>query len=246
MTRRQVLAGAAAVQLRGAERELLNRVADVYKAAAEAYSVIAIMRSVAGPVMSGTAPPVKRRLQTQNGLCRLEQGMGDQWIFVRGEQESWIYRSDRREYRQGLNASDVGKNVEAIVRQAHEDLGRKFALLSNISGEIKTTREQDVKVAGRKIRCTVVSIKPARGLWTETLWIDPATALVWKSVLNAPESARRPASTKTIEWQQIEIGGSLPSDTFVFAPPKNARRVGVFSNVPMAEPPPLQMPHSNP
>lgn len=244
MTRRHLIAGAAVAQLRSSERELLDRVAEAYKGAATAYEAVARQfATTGGPLIGGTITPVKRQLQTSNGFYRLENDIGDRWIFVRGERESWIYRSDRREYRQGANASDVAVHVERFVYQAHHDLGKKFALLRSLTGDVQVTGEQQIKVAGRKTRCTVLSIKPTAEQWTEKLWIDPATALVWKSVLDTPESARRLSRTQTTEWQQIAVGATFPSDTFVFTPPKNARRVEAFSNVPIAEPPPLQLPY---
>ena len=244
MTRRHLIAGAAVVQLRSSERELLHRVAEAYKGAATAYAAVARQFSATGgPLIGGSTSPVKRQFQMSNGLYRLENNIGDWWMFIRGERESWMYRSDRREYLQGPNPSEVAANVARVVHQAHEDLGKKFALLASLNADMRITGEQQLKIAGRRTRCTVVSIKPTGQQWTERLWIDPATALVWKSVLDTPESARRLSRTQTTEWEQIEVGGTFPPDTFVFTPPKNARRVEAFSNVPIAEPPPLQLPY---
>lgn len=120
-------------------------------------------------------------------------------------------------------------------RRGIDSTSGRFALLGRSAFDTEWVKWEEIRRDKRRIACGVIRIRPSdpiQGNWTETLWVEPATGLIWRSVLiergipgqsggmgrvvgeaarNVPMGWDR-VTTQDFDWLHTE--GELPPDTF--------------------------------
>jgi hypothetical protein len=98
---------------------------------------------------------------------------------------------------------------------------------------------QELKRGSKKAQCAVIRLRPktkSEGLWKETLWIEPETALIWRSLWVEPFLGGGPIARETIrqvdyDWRIVDT----PPQDAVFQPEKlkKYKKVDAFTFRPM-------------
>jgi outer membrane lipoprotein-sorting protein len=115
-------------------------------------------------------------------------------------------------------------------------------MLGSIEAEFRLLKLEDVKTAGKRIRCAVISVTPNDKTlgWKQRLWIDPETAFVWKSVMQLPpgrdEISELMATEETVIWDEVQIG-PISDEAFAFTPPPGFRVLEIVPNLYWSVPP---------
>lgn len=118
---------------------------------------------------------------------------------------------------------ELGLDAHRQVEEEIETHVRRFALLSRVASAARYLRAELVKTSSGPVECAVIEIlqrvQPAGG-WRETLWIDPARALVLRSDFQPSLSSRARLYREYLLPPGLEPPGPA---LFVFTPRKGAR-----------------------
>lgn len=123
-------------------------------------------------------------------------------------------------------------------RRGIDSSSGRFALLGRSAFDTEWVKWEEIRRDKRRIACGVIRIRPSDpvlGIWTEMFWVEPATGLIWRSVLiergipgqsggmgpgqvsggvarSAPMPGWDMVRTQDFDWLHTE--GDLPPDTF--------------------------------
>jgi peroxiredoxin/outer membrane lipoprotein-sorting protein len=170
----------------------------------------------------------------------------NQQITVSDGTSTWSYLPQYKQYTKEdgalvEDAADAGDSEDDEsqdpVALASFQLVNRFRNLAQEGQTAELLPDDEIAIAGEKIRCTVVQLKQeSSGLLSgqpspvEQLWIDPKRYLVLKSVLKTSRRVRNsPLSvTETREWMQARMGAEPQGSLFVFQPPRGVKLVEVL------------------
>jgi len=235
----------AAAQAGIEPRQLILRTAEVYQRAANGSIFAAQIHEFGQSAEFKSTRERSRRVIRSGDRMRLEHRAGRRpngslWNLAQGR--AILYIQEHRHYFETEADSTSGKRVRRQIEHWYRILGGRFAMLGLIEAEFRLLKLEDVKTAGKRIRCAVLSVVPNdRSLgWTQRLWIDPETALVWKSVMQLPpgrdEISALIATEETLIWDEIHIG-PVPDEAFAFTPPPGFRVLEIVPNLFWSVPP---------
>lgn len=87
--------------------------------------------------------------------------------------------------RDGVREHDAEAPAARLWRQGIETRSGRFALLGRSALDAEWVKREALKRGKRRIPCGVIRIRPKdpiAGNWTEMLWIEAATGLIWRAV----------------------------------------------------------------
>jgi hypothetical protein len=198
--------------------------------ALQQYEVEVSVSTVSGDRLSPSAR-VRMAVDEQARSFRIEWLTGGPSEAVSDGDRTWV-RS-----RRGVSDHPADAPEVRTWRRAIEAHGGRFALLGRAGLEQEWVKWEAVKRGKRRIHCGVIRVRPpdpVYGNWTETLWVEAETGLVWRSVRidrSAPGAggAAGPGTVqggaarnvpmgwdvvRTEEYNWLRTEGELPADTF--------------------------------
>lgn len=226
-------------------RQLIVRTAEVYQRAANG-SIFAAQIHQFGQSAGYTSTRERSKRVIRSGdRMRLEYRAGRRpngslWCMAQGR--AILYLQEQKHYFETEADSTSGKRVRRQLEHWYRILGGRFAMLGSIEAEFRLLKLEDVKTAGKRIRCAVISVTPNDKTlgWKQRLWIDPETAFVWKSVMQLPpgrdEISELMATEETVIWDEVQIG-PISDEAFAFTPPPGFRVLEIVPNLYWSVPP---------
>lgn len=215
-------------------RTLLSKMGDAYAGLAQRGFVSVRFSSVRASDVGSLVVQESAVTARDGDLWRHERNSGGRlFVFVVGKDNCWEYQSMRGEYIERPATHPRASFFRETARYWLQRTGERFHLLPKILSLVEFQGWQRVKTKAGEHRCAVINIRPSDSdAWIDRLWIDPDTALVWKSVMNtkAAEVAGSTyvATTTTTLWDRTIIGEPPSPENFVFKPPRRTRRVESF------------------
>lgn len=170
----------------------------------------------------------------------------NQQITISDGTSTWNYLPQYKQYTKEdgaplEDAADVedseGDESQDPVAFARLQLVDRFKNLAKEGQAVELLPEEEIAIAGERIRCAVVQLKQESGgplggqpSPVEHLWIDPKRYLVLKSELKTSRRVRNaPVSvTETREWTEARVGPEPEGSLFVFQPPRGVKLVEVL------------------
>jgi peroxiredoxin/outer membrane lipoprotein-sorting protein len=156
-------------------------------------------------------------------------------------EETWTYFKALDQYRReaAVPMEGVGKGGEKSSPSpaANESFLDLYTSLGDEGVASSVVGEQDIQWGGRSILCTVIESTPTAtdpsGLskGPDTLWVDPARALVLKSVHRTEGQWTGTKTTTRMEltFDEILVEEAPPDELFAFEPPAGAKEVEDFT-----------------
>ena len=169
----------------------------------------------------------------------------NQQITVSDGTTTWTYLPQYKQYTKEDGAPSEAADAEDIedddgqdpVALARFQLITRFQNLAQEGKSIQLLPEEEIEVAGEKIRCAVLQtaeepreVRLQQAPAVEQLWIDPKRYLVLKSVLKTKRNVRNSlvSVTETREWTRARVGQEPEATLFGFQPPRGVKLVQVL------------------
>jgi len=238
LTRRGFVAGGWAVAAgteEGRAKELLGMVAARYRQA-RAVRVAAVVRVAAG--VSGGNNPIGSYRTTERahsllcvgGRSRLDSGeaKGKVVQHLVDDGEVFLYASShRRAYFVGESGSEELRMTQAELEKWKFHLVTRFGRVDELDVERRWRGPGRVTTKRGRVDCEVVELKErSKQLgWTEQLWIEAETGLVWRSGKVWTSSRESLPGRTTVEVQEYEWPAEVGPEAFVTTPPEGYERL---------------------
>lgn len=140
-----------------------------------------------------------------------DPGSGSQWI-VRDARLIRIHDGNK----EWTETAAEGPELRNLRRWI-EPYVTRFEKLAGASFETEFVKWQEAKRGSKRAKCAVIRLRPktkSEGLWKETLWIEPETALIWRSLWEEPLLSGGPVARESIrqvdyDWRVVD---TPPSD----------------------------------
>ncbi len=153
-------------------------------------------------------------LDRSGPLWRIDLHAGRDFLYILGQERVWDYHPDQREYLENPLTHQRADHARDLANVWFTRGADRFRALSQLDARISFRQWEKLKNKTGEFRCAVLQVDPGDGAnWKERLWIDPATALVWKLVADLP------GGTTNIKWNKLQIGQPIDPALFVFTPP---------------------------
>lgn len=163
----------------------------------------------------------ERYFYEESGYSRF-QIFGDRETSVR-------YHPSSKEYVE----EPAGLRNDQVARDGLKAAFLRFRMLDGQAMNARLLRMDKRKVKGKKIQCAVVQISSPRTLpvsWVERLWIDPETAMVYRSEFESTANSTFSRQARTNREFFTPAGAQSPDPALLeFHPPKGAKQVDRFS-----------------
>lgn len=180
--------------------------------------------------------PYERKLRIalrEDDSLLYDPGTGSQWI-VRDERLIRIHDGNK----EWTETAAEGPSLRSLQRWMEPYITR-FEKLAGASFETEFVKWQELKRGSKKAQCAVIRLRPttkAEGLWKETLWIEPATALVWRSLWEEPLLGGGPIARESIrqvdyDWRVVDA--PPPDSVFQSDKLKKYKKVDTITFRPM-------------
>jgi hypothetical protein len=135
-----------------------------------------------------------------------DPGTGSQWI-VRDARLIRIHDGNK----EWTETAAEGPALRSLQRWI-EPYVTRFEKLAGASFETEFVKWQELKRGAKKVRCAMIRLRPktpAEGLWKETLWIEPESALIWRSLWVEPMLGGGTTALETIrkvdyDWRVVD------------------------------------------
>lgn len=140
----------------------------------------------------------------------------DSLLYDPGMGSSWMVRDGRliRVHdgnKEWTETAAEGPALRSLQRWIEPYITR-FEKLAGASLTTEFVKWQELKRGSKKVRCAVIRLQPkapSEGLWKETLWIEPETALIWRSLWFEPFLGGGPVARETIrqvdyDWRIVD------------------------------------------
>ena len=160
----------------------------------------------------------------------------ERWISILGADRAWLYHIHAREYLEEGLASDTADQIRRRGQSQATRFVDRFALLPKIDSKVQFQKWEQHRNRSGKHLCAVIRLNVPDSTeqhWTERLWIEPGTGIVWKLTADLKGRAEAdrvymPTTGMTV-WESIVLGEPPNPDLFVLHPPAGASRVKRFS-----------------
>jgi hypothetical protein len=135
-----------------------------------------------------------------------DPGMGTVWIV----RDARLFRI-RDGHREWTETAAEGPALRSLQRWI-EPYVTRFEKLAGASFETEFVKWQELKRGSKKVKCAMIRLHPktpAGGLWKETLWIEPETALIWRSLWIEPMLGGGTSALETVrqvdyDWRVVD------------------------------------------
>lgn len=162
-----------------------------------------------------------------------DPGLGSQWI-VRHARLIRVHDGNK----EWTETAAEGPALRSLQRWI-EPFVTRFEKLAGASFETEFVKWQELKRGSRKVRCAMIRLRPktpAEGLWKETLWIEPESALVWRSLWIEPMLGGGTTALETIrqvdyDWRVVD--SPPPDGVFQSEKLKKYKKVDTITFRPM-------------
>lgn len=170
----------------------------------------------------------------RNGpLFRFERTTVVRTVFVIGQDAAWEYRPFQFEYIVHPPSAERSDEIRTVVKKHFFDLAGRFPVVARIDADRSFEGWKNLTTAAGRLGCALIKLASKDRIWSEKLWIDPASSWVWKSEMHRKphqEGGKLYADTlTTTTWTQIEIGEPPGPELFVFRPRTGDKQVTQFS-----------------
>jgi len=217
--------------------EVLTRVSDAYRNMHDYWLVAERIHTVSPAhnydqsetITLGVANPGKVRLEVKEH----SDFNSGQVILVSDGETTWTYLPQKKQYTQeSVAASGEDDESESGDEPKQDVLTRnqnllvvRYRGLAKYAQVATFSREDRVKVGGKKIDCYVVEL--AVGKTALRLWVDKERFLVLRhqELSKSIQDGIQFNIANVINLREAEIGSPPEADLFTFEPPKNATKV---------------------
>lgn len=138
--------------------------------------------------------------------------------------------SERKEWTEAAAEGPAMRSLQAQF----EPYISKFEKLVAVAFEVEFVKWEDLKRDGKRVKCAAVRMKPkdaSQGVWRETLWIQPESALVWRSLWEetrvGPGGAMSTARQVDYDWRAA--AAPIAHEVFDSEKLKKYRKVDQFT-----------------
>ena len=235
-----LLTGCLAVSAAAGKNGLIGRVAERYANLGD-YHVEGTFFFVAeiggtsqefrAPFVQAGSPPGKMRVEIRH------ETLGS--VVVSDGEATWTYFKVLGQYNKKTAVPLEGTAGEASKAAMPAAGGSFLGMYTSVAAASVTPRvvgAQDVILGGRTVGCTVIELTHAAddtsglGLGPDSLWVDPETALVLKSVHRTKGETQgvRTSTRMELTYNVIRTDQATPQELFVFEPPAGAEEVEAF------------------
>lgn len=221
---------AAVAAAQGDPAELLNQAIERHYALRQ-YRVEVRTSTVSGDRVQ-PSHRVRITVDEEARAFRSESLSGDRVEVVSDGEWLWVWT------RRSVSEHPAEGPALRSWRRGIDSTSGRFALMGRSALDAEWVKWEEIRRDKRRIECGVVRIRPSdpvQGIWTEMLWVEPATGLIWRSVLiergspgqtgvmgpgqvrggvarGAPMASWDRVRTQDFDWLHTE--GDLPPETF--------------------------------
>ena len=222
------------------EEGLIDRVAQRYASLGDYYveGTFFFVAEIGGtsqefraPFVQAGSPPGKMRLEIQH------ESLGS--VVVSDGEATWTYFEVLGQYQKKTAVpleGAAGEGSKTAMPTAGGSFLGMYTAVASASVTPRISGAGDVVLDGREVGCTVIELTHAAAdtsgleLGPDSLWVDPETALVLKSVHRTKGESRgmRTSTRMELTYDVIRMDQSPPRELFVFEPPPGAEEVDDF------------------
>lgn len=143
----------------------------------------------------------------------------------------------RDRYKEWTETAAEGPAMRNLQRTIEPYIARYEKLVA-VDFEVEFVKWQDLKAVSKRVKCAVVGMRPkdpSQGVWKETLWIEPDSALVWRSLReeNRPMPGMLSGdSARQVDYNWRSIAAPIGDEVFDSEKLKKYRKVDQFTFYP--------------